>query len=130
MTPVDERDGLQGFVKKLEESLRFVTGLTDLSDEKRIDMGLSVDIRVRLEENTRRKVLETVLADARTVLEQLSVASGVCTSWLEINKGRFVCGLLVGHEGPHQSQVTERVDKQRLDAKVSWTMEAYLQKVP
>jgi hypothetical protein len=124
-----QRALLNGLSKRLEEDLNLAKKLSEMTDEARVALGLSVSPATRAEELVRIRVLEAITTDFRNVFEQISTITGCCTSWIEVNGGRLVCELAVQHAGPHQKKLLGHVEKQRLDVNVSWTMEPYIKAV-
>lgn len=124
-----EKDLLSGLARRLEEDLNLVKKLSEMSDEARAIIGLSIEPTLRAEERSRVKILQSISGEVRVVLEQISTLTGCCTSWLELNGGRLACELTAGHEEPHIKKLIARVDKERIDATISWVMQPFIKAV-
>lgn len=125
----EEKDLLSRLARRLEEDLNLVKKLSEMTDEARAALGLSVEPALRAEELSRVKILQSISGEVRVVLEQLSTLTGGCTSWLEINGGRIACELPAGHADPHVRKFIARVEKERIDATISWVMQPFIKAV-
>jgi hypothetical protein len=124
-----EKDLLTGLARRLEEDLNLVKKLSEMTDEARAALGLSVEPVLRAEERARVKILQSIAGEVREVLEQISTLTGGCTSWLEINGGRIACELPAGHADSHARKLIARVEKERIDATISWVMQPFIKAV-
>jgi hypothetical protein len=100
-----------------------------MSDEERTALSLSVEPSLRAEERSLVKAMQATAGEVRAVLEQLSTLTGSCTSWIELNGGRLTCELPVGHAEPHVGKLIARVEKERIDATISWVMQPFIKAV-
>lgn len=124
-----EKDLFRGLVQRLEEDLTLVKKLSEMSDEARVALGLSIEPTLRSEERARVKILNSIAGEVRTVFDQLLTLTGGCTSWLEINGGRVACELPAGHAELHVRKLIARVEKERIDATISWVMQPFIKAV-
>jgi hypothetical protein len=120
---------LEQIVAELEESVRVCREASALSDAERLALGMPIGETEQIVRRVRLEVLEGITAKAKDVLEKTRLAEGGCPSWVELNGARMTCEHPLGHEGEHRKKMVARVDKQRIDATMTWTMGAYLQSV-
>ena len=120
---------LNGFLKRFEDDLALVKKISEMTDEARVALGLSVEPAIRTEERVRVKILDAVLCDLRAVVGKVATVTGECDSWLEINGGRIACELAAKHEGHHSKTLIGRVEKDRIDATITWVMAPYIKAI-
>lgn len=129
MSGVAVQELLSGLLKRFEEDLSLAKKLSEMSDDSRVALGISTDPTIRLEERVRLKTLEALTAEVRLVVGKVATVTGECDSWLEINGGRIACELAAKHEGHHSKTLIGRVEKDRIDATITWVMAPYIKAI-